>query len=57
LKQIPNLNNSYSILHKRQPYVIKQLKQKLVTKNAILVQANKGKTIVVIYNNSYIEKV
>ena len=32
LKQILNSNNSYNILHKRQLYVIKQLKQKLVTK-------------------------
>jgi hypothetical protein len=57
-KQIPNWNNSNNILHKRQLYVIKQLKQKHVTKNAILVQADKGRKIVVINNNySYIEKV
>ena len=56
LKQILNSNNSYNILHKRQLCVIKQLKQKLVAKNAILVQADKGKTIVIINNNSYIGK-
>jgi hypothetical protein len=37
--------------------VIKQLKQKLVTENAILVQAEKGKTIVVTNTNTYVEEV
>jgi hypothetical protein len=45
LKQILNSNNSYNILHKRQLYIIKQLKQKLVTKNAVLVPADKGTTV------------
>jgi len=57
LKQILNLNNSYNILHKRQLYIIKQLKQKLVTKNAVLVPADKDKTTVDTDTNIYIEEV
>jgi len=40
LKQILNSNNSYNILHKRQLYIIKQLKQKFATKNAVPVPAD-----------------
>ena len=36
---------------------MKQLKQKLVTENAILVQADKGKTFVVTKTDTYIENV
>jgi len=57
LKQILNSNNSYNILHKRQLYIIKQLKQKLVTKNAVLVPADKGKTTIDTDTNKYIEEV
>jgi len=57
LKQILNSNNSYNILHKRQLYIIKQLKQKLVTKNAVLVPADKGKTTENTDTNSYMEEV
>jgi len=35
----------------------KQLKQKLVTENAIKVQADEVKTIVVINTNTYVENV
>lgn len=48
LKQIFNSNNFYNILHKRQLYVIKQIKQKLATENAIIFQTDKGKTTVVV---------
>ena len=45
LKQILNSNNPYNILHERQLCVMKQLKQKLVTENSILFQADKGKKL------------
>jgi hypothetical protein len=45
-----------SITQKRQLYFVKQLKQKLVTQNAILVQAGEGKTIVVINTDTCVEK-
>jgi hypothetical protein len=57
MKQIFNSNNSYTKLRKRQLCVLKQIKQKLITENAILVQADKGKTIVVVKTDSYVEKV
>jgi len=57
LKQILNSGNPYNILHKRQFYVVKQLKQKLVTENSILFQADKGKTIVVINTDTCIENI
>jgi len=57
LKQILNSNNSYNISHKRQLCIIKQLKQKLVTKNAVLVPADKGTTTVDTDTKTYIEKV
>jgi hypothetical protein len=43
LKQILNSNNSYNILHKRQLYIINQLKQKLVKKMQYLSQLIKAK--------------
>jgi hypothetical protein len=43
LKQILNSGNHYNILQKRRLYITKQLNKKLVTENAILVQADKSK--------------
>jgi hypothetical protein len=57
LRQILNSNNSYNISHKRQLCITKQLKQKLVTKNAVLVPADNGKTTVNTDTVTYIEKV
>jgi len=54
LKQTFNSNNPYNILHKRQVYVIKQIKQKLVAENAILVQTDIGKTMVVVETDTYV---
>jgi len=56
LKQIFNSNNSYNILHKRQLYVIKQIKQKIVTENAKLFQTDKGKTILAVQTDTYVYK-
>jgi hypothetical protein len=38
-------------------YIVKQIRQKLVTGNAILAQADKGKTMVIITLNAYTDKV
>jgi hypothetical protein len=57
LKQILNSNNSYNISHERRLCIIKQLKQKLVTKNAVLVPVDKGTTTVDTDTKTYIEKV
>ena len=43
LKQFINSGNLYNILQKRRLYITKQLNKKLVTENAILVQADKSK--------------
>ena len=48
LKQILNSSNNYNILQKRRVYIMKQLNKKFVIENAILIQADKGKTIVII---------
>ena len=57
LKQIINKDNSYNVQQKRHSYIVKQIKNKLVTGNAMLIQADKGKTIVIITQNVYIDKV
>jgi hypothetical protein len=44
-------------MQKRQLYVLKELNKKLTTENAIVTQADKGKTIVIIHSNEYSEKV
>jgi hypothetical protein len=46
MKQIFNSDNHHNTLTKSKLYTIKKLNHKLVTENAILVQANKGKTTV-----------
>jgi len=42
---------------KRQLYVMKQLNQKFATENAIITQADEGKTIVIINSEEYSNKV
>jgi len=37
--------------------VVKELNKKLATENAIITQADEGKTIVIIYSKEYSEKV
>ena len=43
-------------LHSRQVYVIKQLRRKLQTRNGIVAPADKSKTVVITYNNTYQSK-
>ena len=57
LKQIINSTNQSNIIQKRQFYVMKELNKKLTAENAIVTQADKGKTIVIIHSNEYSEKV
>jgi hypothetical protein len=57
LKQTINSTNQYNIIQKRQLYVLKELNKKLTTENAIVTQADKGKTIVIIHCNEYSDKV
>jgi hypothetical protein len=57
LKQINNSPNYSNVLQKRQFYVIKGINKKLITENAIITQADKGKTIVIINHDEYSKKV
>ena len=57
LKQIINPNNQANIRQKRQRYIMKELNKKLNKENAIITQADKGKTIVIINYEEYAEKV
>ena len=57
LKQIYNTSNNTSALHKRHLYVVNKIKQKIVTGNAMLAQADKSRTTVIIYKDDYAEKI
>jgi hypothetical protein len=46
-----------NFIHKRQLYVIKNLRRKLVSNNVILVPSDKGRTIVAVDNTVYVENV
>jgi len=47
MKQIFNPDTHHGTIQKRQLYNIRKLNQKIVTENAILVQADKRKTMVI----------
>jgi len=57
LKQIYNTSNNTIALHKRHLYVVNKIKQKIVTGNAMLAQADKSRTTVIIYKDDYAEKI
>ena len=57
LKQIINSTSQTNILQKRHLHVMKELNKKLTTQNAIVTQADKGKTILIIDSKEYAEKV
>ena len=57
LKQIVKPKGQNNVLQKRQLHVMKVLNKKLTTENAIITQADKGKTIVIINANEYFESV
>jgi hypothetical protein len=57
LKQIIDSSSRSNMLQKRQLYVVKELNKKSATKNAIVIQADEGKTIVIINSKEYSKKV
>jgi hypothetical protein len=57
LKQIINPTSQTNVLQKRQLHVMKELNKKLTTENAIVTQADKGKTIVITDSKEYSKKV
>ena len=56
LRQIYNPNN-VNTTHRRQLYILKCLNYKITTENATITPADESKTIVVIYNDEYSNKV
>jgi len=56
LKQ-PYNTNHHNSTHKRQSHILKQMKHKIVNNNAMITQADKGKTTVIIYTHGYNDKV
>ena len=56
LKPIFNSDNQNGGKQKRQEYIIKGINSKLAEENAMIVQADKGKTIVIINTDEYTKK-
>jgi hypothetical protein len=56
LKQIYNVNNGGKTIHKRHHYILNKIKHKITAGNAMLAQADKGRTTVVIYKHDYDQK-
>jgi len=57
LKQIYNSNSNINATQKRQLHIVNKLKKKLLTGNAMLAQADKGRTTVIIYKEQYTNKI
>jgi hypothetical protein len=55
MKQLYNCN-PYNHTYKRQWHVLKQIRQKITNNSAMITQADKGKTIVILYTHDYNEK-
>ena len=49
LKQIHNANNNSNVTHKRYSHIARNIRHKLDEKKAMVTQADKGKTTVIIY--------
>jgi hypothetical protein len=56
LKQLYNTSHSNTI-HKRQLYVLKQIKHKITQGNTMIAHGDKGKTTVIMYTQDYTNKV
>jgi 23S rRNA maturation mini-RNase III len=56
IKQIHN-NTTTNVLHKRQNYITKQIRNKLTQNNLVVVKADKGNTIVIINKDTYAQKI
>jgi len=52
-KQIIDSAGRSNVLQKRQLYVVKELNKNIATENEIITQADKGKTLVIIYSKEY----
>jgi hypothetical protein len=57
LKQICNSNSNIKATQKRHLYIVNKIERKLLTGNAMLAQADKGRTTVIIYKELYTNKV
>jgi hypothetical protein len=57
LKQIFNTNHNTNTTHKRQLHIAKNIYQKISKSNAMITEANKGKSTVVIYKQDYHDKI
>ena len=57
LSQICNTHHNISKTHKRQLHIAKNIHNILDKNNAIITQADKGKTMVIIHEQEYHEKV
>jgi hypothetical protein len=57
LKQIYNSNKNMGATSKRHNHILNRIKQKLMSHNAIITQADKVKTMVIIYQQDYNSKV
>jgi hypothetical protein len=57
LKQLHYTHNNNNTTHKRQTYLAKNIYHKINQKSAVITQADKGKTIVIIYKQDYHNKV
>jgi hypothetical protein len=55
-KQLHNTNHNNTI-HKRQLYVLKQIRQKITQENATIAQVDIGKSTVIMYTQDYTDKV
>ena len=57
LKQIHNANHNSNATHKKHSHIAKNICPKLNKNNAMITQAGKGKTTVIIYKQDYHNKV
>jgi hypothetical protein len=57
LRKILQEKTTVNNVHKRQTYVLKQIRKKLHLQKAMIAPADKGKTLVIIYNNDYNNKI
>jgi hypothetical protein len=57
LKQIYNSNSNINTTQKRQLYIVNKLKYKILTGNAMLVQADEGRTTLIVHKEHYTNKI
>ena len=57
LKQIHNAKHKTNVTHKRHSQIAKNIRHKLDKNNAMIIQADKGKTTAIVYKQDYRNKV